>query len=540
MDDNLGRQLSVNDAAQYACLLSSAARQLVRRANPGSVCVSPQNEIGSDDMKSRILTANLNRIRLWALAVGLSSLACSGWAAETASSAAPRYNVLLLMADQHRPDALGRYGDSNAITPALDSLAAAGMSFRQAYCQTPICVASRNSILTGRYAHSTGVLSNGYKANREQTSFAQVLRSQGYKTACFGKLHTPGREDLDWDLCEDRPERHQGPPPPGAVILDTGLNAQGNNPVGAPDPFPKTETMEWKAKENTIAFMKANRDRPWLIQCSLKKPHPPFQPPKQYWDMIDRAKLEVPRYPADDLEDANPRYWQSIVRRGMDHLTDEQVRDGMQGYYGNLAFADAMFAEVLKALDELELREKTLVIYIADHGEMLYAHRLWTKMVFFDPSVRVPLIMRLPGVIQEGKETRALVESIDLFPTITELLGLATPASVQGRSLVPVLKGQTERHRDVVRSEFPNSEAGRKDSGQTMMQFDGRYKLVDNGPRIPPELYDLKTDPREITNLQALPEHRERVEKMLAELRTWDATDVAKSRQKGSRVREDD
>ncbi len=445
----------------------------------------------------------------------------------------PPRNVLLLMSDQHRPDALGRFGDPLAITPALDSLALEGLSLRQAYCQNPVCVPSRNSILTGRYAHSTGVLSNGYRANRSFVSFAQVLRARGYKTACFGKLHTPGREDLDWDVCSEKGKRPPGTVPPGGVLLETGLNANNGNRIGAPYPFPESATLEWNAKEDTIAFLKANRSRPWLVQCSFKRPHPPFQPPQRYWNMIDRSKLKVAAPPAGDLKDCNPRYMDGMRRRGMEHLTDEQVRDGLQGYYGNLAFADAMFAQVLKALDDLGLRQNTLVIYTADHGEMLDEHGLWTKMVFFDPSVRVPLIMRLPGVIAGGKETRALVESIDLFPTIMELTGQPVPATVQGRSLVPLLTGKTDKHRTVVRSEHPNPGARGGSYAPTMMQFDGRYKVVDNGPDLPPELYDHSTDPREFVNLHDRPEHKERLAATLAELRAWVKQDTATSRRKG-------
>lgn len=431
-------------------------------------------------------------------------------------------NLLFLMCDQYRPDAFRRFGDANAITPVLDSLAASGVSFRQTYCSTPICVASRNSILTGRYSHSTGVVSNGYRANRKQLSFAQVLRAKGYKTACFGKLHTPGRADLDWDVYDEGRERPKGNVPEGAVLLETGLSTDGRVPIGAPDPYPEEETMEWRAKENTIAFMKENRDRPWLLQCSFKKPHPPFQPPTRCWDMIDRSRLAVPRYPENNLADANPRYWESMKRRGMDHLTDEQVRDGMQGYYGNIAFCDQLFGEVLKTVDDLGIRENTLLIFTADHGEMLHDHGLWTKMVFFDPAVRVPLFMRLPGVLPAGRQTKGLVEHVDLFPTIMDLLGFETPPSVQGRSLVPLATAKTEKHRAVARSEFPNVGKSRRGGyDPTMMQFDGRYKLVDNGPDIVPELYDTKTDPHETANLSRRADQRERVQRMLAELRAW-------------------
>ena len=457
--------------------------------------------------------------------LGLAALAAQGpWPTILRAEAARRpqaLNVLLLMCDQHRPNALSRYGDPYALTPTLDGLAASGLSLREAYCQSPVCVSSRNAILTSRYPHSSGVYSNGFRANRNMISFAQVLRGKGYRTACFGKLHTPGREDLDWDECDE--SRHSGAAS-AEDLLDGGLNALHGAALGAPAPYPESETMEWRAREHAVAFMKVHRDRPWLIQCSFKRPHPPFQPPKAYWDKIDPSKLVVPRFPPDDLADGNPRYLEGMKKRGMEKLTDDQVKAGMRGYYGNLAFADAMFANVLKALDDLGLRDRTLVIYNADHGEMLNEHGLWTKMVFFDPSVRVPMIVRLPGVTPEGKDSRALVELIDIFPTIMDAVGLESPAGVQGRSLMPLLAGKTDKHRDVVRSEFPQGRG--PDYEPTMMQFDGRYKVVDNGPSIPPELYDHQTDPHEFTNLQAVPEQKERLSRMLADLRTWIKQDV--------------
>ncbi len=435
-------------------------------------------------------------------------------------------NILFLMCDQYRPDALSSYGDPCAITPALDSLAAAGVSFRQTYCQAPICMASRNCILTGRYAHSTGVVTNGYLSNPDQISYAQLLRSKGYKTACFGKLHTPGRIQQDWDIYVPG---NSNPPkeklPPGGVLLPMMFHTDGKLPLGAPYPFPETETEEWRAVQNTMKFLNENRYHPWLVQCSLLRPHPPLQPPRRYWDMIDRAKLQIPsrNYPKDDLADANPRYLENMKKRGLDHLTDDQVRDAMQGYYGNIAFADHLLGMVLSQLDHSGQRENTLIVFTADHGEMLDDHRLWTKMVFFDPSVRVPLILHLPEIISGGKSTKALVEQIDLFPTMMDLLELETPVSVQGKSFLKLAKGETMHHRDIVYSEFPNEPMYTRPGAYnpTRMQFDGRYKVVDNGPNIDPELYDLQEDPREITNLCHRPMQQRRLKKMLTEIRIW-------------------
>jgi choline-sulfatase len=440
-------------------------------------------------------------------------------------------NILFLMCDQYRPDALSAYGDINAITPTLDRLAASGISLRQSYCQSPVSVASRNSFLNGCYAHSNGVISNAYSGNRDILSYTQVLRKHGYTTACFGKLHTPGREDLDWDTYIEGIERPVGTRREGGVRLSGTANLKSDPAIGAPDPYPMTDTMEWHAKENTIKFMREHTDSPWLIQCSFLKPHAPYQPPQEYWDKIDRSKLIIPNIPENDLDDCDPRYYEILKGRGMENMTRDQILDGMQGYYGSIAFSDDMFGEVLDELERLNMRDNTLIVFTADHGEMLNDHGLWTKFVFFDSSVRVPLIMSLPGVIPAGSESTALVELIDLFPTFTGLTGYETPATVQGTSLVPLITGKSSTHRSVVYSEYPlpRKNAGGGDFYATMMMFDGRYKLIDNGPDSLPELYDHDKDKGEFNNIATNPEQEERVRSMLAELREWHKKDAVKN-----------
>jgi len=434
-------------------------------------------------------------------------------------------NILFLMCDQHNPDVLGRYGDRAAITPSLDALAASGTSFRQTYCQNPVCVPARNAILLSRYSHSMGVQTNGQSTPRDLLSLPQYLRAQGFTTGCFGKLHVLGRNDLDWDVVERAKKVDSAEPPASAAGTQAAADyVAPKSYFGAPWPFPETETAEWFAKEHAIAFLKANRERPWFIECSMNKPHPPFTPPQRYWDVIDRSKLTIPSYPADDLDDVHPRLPATMVKAGLDHLTDEQALDGMQGYYGNLAFADAMIGEVLKTLDALGLREDTLIVYTADHGEMLRHHNLWKKQCFFDQAVRVPLILSWPGAIAAGRESQAMIEHIDLFPTLVEMLGLEVPEGLQGESFVPVITGAKKQGRAYVRSEFYVKEKGA--FRPTLMQFDGRYKFIDNGPDVAPELYDRQEDPREITNIQARPDQRERVERLTNELRQGMNDDV--------------
>lgn len=323
-----------------------------------------------------------------ALASGLAQ-------AQDNSTKRPR-NILFLMTDQHRPFAMGHVGDVNAKTPTLDDLAASGTSFHRTYCQVPVCTPSRTSILSGRYMHSHGVLQNGYMPRKELVTFPQTLRQHGYKTGCFGKLHVGNRNELDWD------ELDQGQVVRKAEFPDMlGGTIRGDLPLGQPAPFPLERHKEWQAKEDTIRFMRENRDEPWMIQCSMHKPHPAFQPPKEFWDQVDRDQLEVPDYPEDDLEDVNPEHLARMQQRKLENLTEDQVRDGMQGYYGNLAFCDAMFAEVLVELDRLGLREETLIVYTSDHGEMLYDHRLWTKFTFFEQSVQGERVVLLAAELRE-------------------------------------------------------------------------------------------------------------------------------------------
>lgn len=472
----------------------------------------------------------LKTIGLGAAAVGTNLSATAAPEKRRAAGQAPKRprNILFLMTDQHRFNAMGHAGDPYAVTPHLDGLAATGAYLRRTYCQNPVCVPSRNSILLGRYSHSTGVRTNGNRSPRDQASFTQVMRENGFRTACFGKLHVLGRDDLDWDVLNPKREWPPRKMIPGRPTMHTS-RFQGGQPLGQPAPFNLESHREWRAKEQTIEFMKANRDRRWFIQCSLPKPHPAFQPPQRHWDRIDRSKLVIPRYPKNDLDDVNPKHWQSMIQRKVDDLTDDQVLDAMQGYYGNIAFCDDMFGEVLAALDALGLREDTLILFTADHGEMLYDHRLWTKFTFFEQSVCVPLMFSWPGQVAGGRVTDALVEHIDLFPTLMDFLGIETPASVQGRSLVPLLAKKTDKHRDAVHSEH-EANLG------MVMQFDGRYKYIDNGPGVTPELYDLKTDPREITNLAMQADHKDRMAAKSAEMRQWQKRDaVAPAPRKGGR-----
>jgi len=462
-------------------------------------------------------------------AIGSQLAGCASFTAGVGGARKKPRNILFLMTDQHLHTAMGHAGDRNALTPTLDALAESGTAFNWAYCQDPVCVPSRNSILMGRYSRSTGAWTNSHNSSRDFPSFPSHLRSKGYKSACCGKLHVHGRTDIDWDVYKQVGGHSTPSDNPDHLVLPGAINSK--DPLGAPHEVPEEGHSEWHAKEDAIAFMKEHKDVPWVLQCSMNKPHPAFQPPQKYWDMIDRSKLKIPRYPEDDLDDANPRHWSRMGGRKLQNINDEQVLDAFQGYYGNIAFCDAMFGEVLDALDELGLRDETLIVYTADHGEMLYRHRLWTKFCFYEESVHVPLIMSLPGWVPADRRCEALIELVDLFPTFMDLLEFDTPETVQGKSFLPTLTGETETHRDFVRAEFHH---GRDRDNPMRMQFDGRFKFIDNGPDTPPELFDLKQDPQEIENIAGEPRHQDMIKKLTSDLREWGKQDVVATEIKGA------
>jgi choline-sulfatase len=434
-------------------------------------------------------------------------------------------NILLFLCDEFRFDGAHYSGNPFPLTPALDELARTGVNFARTYSQNPVCTPARTSLLLGRYSHSTGVWGNNQLSNRNQPSFTQMLRANGYKAACFGKLHVGGRDDLDWDVqkIDDYPFGGQtaGPPQGGKQgrKKDGGKNGKGGGPGqpgGHPAPFPDDQHPEVKVARDTVEFMAANRERPWFIQCSLFRPHTPWQPPQKFWDRIDASKIVIPRYPDDDLNDVNPniRMTERIEAIKRD---DDVVRNAIHGYYACIAFVDDLIGQVLASLDKLGQRNDTLILFTADHGEMLYDHFLWGKSCFFEGSVHIPLLMNWRGRLPEGKTSRALVEHIDVFPTLMDLTGVKIPESAQGRSLAPILRGNANKVRDVVHSE---------DRTGMTMRFDGRYKFILNPAGIQPELYDLQSDPREITNLAGRPEQQDRVAKLTADINMWSKRDA--------------
>lgn len=446
-------------------------------------------------------------------------------------------NVVIISSDDHRNDVYGAYGNPRAPTPNLDRLAAEGIRFDRAYVNSPMCTTSRASFLTGRYARAIGVTLLQDALEEEEVTLADRLREAGYRAGAFGKMHfnsdllhgfevhrTPRQF---WAHHRERPADRPLPEgvevmPPWRPFRDPArvwLNADCR-PVGRyDDEMPAT----WYVNE-AVGFMAEHRDEPMFVIVSFHQPHSPFQFPVEYHGRIDPADMQIPPIGPEDVPQI-PRIFADLTYR------DKQ---GIKAaYYTSVAYLDQKVGEVLRAIDELGLRDDTLVIYLGDHGYHLGEHGRIEKHCFYEHAVKAPLVMRMPGRIEPGTATGALVEFVDLVPTVLDYLdvdpGEGGPLrDLHGHSLRPLIEGRAENVRDAVFSEYqPTQEAMIRTDRHKLIYHTGEVTdWLGYEPVMPPgrrtiRLYDVRADPDEFINLADDPDQADLVDHLLSRLADW-------------------
>lgn len=458
---------------------------------------------------------------------------------------AKRPNILWLTSDQQRWDTIHALGNPDIDTPNLDKLCAQGVAFTRAYCQNPICTPSRASFLSGRYPSAINANINGAVNTPEHcTLVPRHLADSGYYCGLLGKLHIASA----WDNYEDRMDdgyefycnhlasghhlRYDENPykdwlkEKGVNWEDIFTTSDKNDyhwyREDAPEELRQTA---WLA-EKAIEFIKERKDsdQPWMLSVNCYDPHPPYDAPLELVNKYLDRDLPVPNFTDEDLQrdkDLKKFFFQSSAQPMSDKL-----RRNKASYYGMIELVDKHYGRIIDALDEMGLRENTLIIYHSDHGEMLGDHGLTHKGCrFYEGIIHVPLIMSMPGTVAQGVQHDGITELTDIAPTIAELCGYEMP-DAHGRSLVPVLEGRPITPRKFVRAEFYDTleidwqydglrEAGEvsgEDANVTCsyatMYFDGKYKLsVYHGSHFG-ELFDLENDPLEQDNLWEKPEYQ--------------------------------
>jgi choline-sulfatase len=439
-----------------------------------------------------------------------------------------RPNVLWIVADDLAPYTVGAYGCTKVRTPNIDRLAAEGLRFDRAYCNSPVCTASRAAFITGRYPRTVGVTQLSTPLPEGEPTLATLLKRAGYDTAALGKMHFNSALrhgfDVRLDLAEHQAylrEKGKKPLPDGVAVqppwrpfkdpASVWLNS-ACRPFGAADEDMAGTFFARRAAK----YLAERREKPFFLMVSFYEPHSPFHFPVEYRGRHRPEEYPVPRVgPEDD--------WQipAIFR----DLSDAEKQGIIAAYHTSVEFLDKNVGIVRDALKEAGRDRDTIVVLIGDHGYMLGQHGRFEKHCCYEPAVRAPLVVRWPGHVKPGRATAALTEFIDIVPTLLEACGQPVPAAVQGKSLAGILSGAKATHREHVISEYSeNEEAMIRTDRWKLIYGTGKRRRQDGyatGKPLPGRtvlLYDEANDPDEMTNLAKKPEHAKLVEELTAKL----------------------
>lgn len=442
-------------------------------------------------------------------------------------------NILYLMMDQLAPQVLAPWGGKVCHTPNIERLADNGVVFENAYCNYPICAPARFSLMSGRLPSRIGAYDNATEFPSEVPTFAHYLRDIGYHTCLSGKMHFVGADQLhgfedrvttdvypsgftwtsDWSLSTETwfPWYHSM-----RGILDAGPFRRSVNTDY--DQAVAVEAARWLHDHADTAG-----NRPFFLAASFISPHDPYLAPQAYWDRYQGVEIDDPI--VSDLamheRDAHSQRLYYTTGRHMDEVTPSDVRRMRRAYYAVMTWVDDRVGEILSALEAIGERDNTIIVLAADHGDMLGERGLFYKMCFYEFSTRIPMIVHAPERFR-ARRVKQNVSLIDLMPTFLEWGGNGKSpellAAIDGHSLNNVLEGDVSNWPDVAYGEY-NAEGTQ---WPLLMVRRGAYKYV-YGEEDAPQLYNLETDPNELTNLAGTAAEAETETALRDEVfNTWD------------------
>jgi len=437
-----------------------------------------------------------------------------------ATAKSPRRNVLFLAVDDLKP-ALGCYGNEAVISPNIDALAASGIVFQNAHCQWPVCGPTRASLMTSLRPEAVGVLdlkTDMRAKNPNVLSLPQYFAQQGYATTGVGKIYDPrcvdskkANDAMSWSL------------PFHGIKYGKVSEQDGHHFARAPE-VEDGALVDGQIAVQGIDLMRglAEKGDPFFLAIGFKKPHLPFVAPKKYWDLYDRDKLKLSThrggiengsgYCVHDSEEL--RSYDGIPASGA--IPDELQLESLHGYYACISYVDTLVGRVLAELDELGLRENTVIVLWGDHGFHLSDHNMWGKHSPLEQAARSPLIFSAPGM-KAGIETNAPAEFVDIFPTLCELADVPVPEGLHGRSQLPVWIGEKERVRGGALCLFS------KKGAHGYSYRTERYRYIEwinkAGKTVASDLFDYETDPMETKSLVSDPAQAELVVELAKKMR---------------------
>ena len=460
-----------------------------------------------------------------------------------------RPNVLLIIVDDFRPE-LGCYGVNEIISPNIDRLAEKGLVFNNAYCSQALCNPSRASLLTGKRPDTLRVWDNRRhfrQANKRINTLPQIFRSLGYQTISLGKVfHGTLPDPPSWNRQRIPPDTfnyyqseetqaRQKTREAAAlklgnsqIFIDAYIRGPATEAVDAPD----SAYRDGALTEMVLKVLTEHKKKqPFFLAVGFSKPHLPYVAPKKYWDLYnpDQIPLASNNYPpkASPLFAINSHTelacYEDFVQAPNPTercIPEEQARLLKHGYYACVSFIDAQIGRILDQLKTTGLEENTIIIFTGEHGYKLGEHGAWGKMTNYEIDVRLPLIISEPGRTYPSNSTSALVEIVDIYPTVCELAGLQIPPNLEGISVFPLLRDPDRPWKKAAFSQYPRGFANRF-MGRAMRTR--RYRFIEwrdriDGSLVATELYDHQNDPQENINVAQDPSLSELVQKLSSDL----------------------
>ncbi len=474
-------------------------------------------------------------------------------------------NILFIAVDDLRPE-LGCYGNSYVHSPNIDRLAANGITFMQAYCQSAVCNPSRASLMTGLRPNTTRVidLNTDFRATvPEAVTLPQHLKNNGYHTAAIGKIyHNIFPDTLSWSEPKfyikgypfDPDAVYRGPESMAIqeqrkqdyirrglekqrvdVFGEWYLKAMATECEDLPDNAYYDGAQTDVALEKLAEFSKTGK--PFFFGIGFYRPHLPFNAPKKYWDLYNRDEIrltddslppvDAPRMALNNLRELRGYSDFTNVAHPFDHrLSEADARLLKHGYLASVSYIDAQIGRLLDQLEALGLDQNTIVVLWGDHGWKLGEKGSWCKMTNYGIDTRVPLIVSTPGLHGKGIKSQQLVEFVDIYPSLCELTGTETPATLEGKSFVPLLSQPDQPWKEVVYSQFyregiwtaPDTINYNGYAARTKEFLYVEWYAKGNPNVVASELYDLTSDPNETVNLAGEPTYNNVIDDMKVKL----------------------
>ncbi len=436
-------------------------------------------------------------------------------------------NLVWVIADDFAPRISRPYGGRWASTPVMDALADDGWLFEEAFCTCPLSTPSNQSSWAGQYPRTVGVTLSPTPLPDATVTIDRHLKQHGYEVAAVGKTHYYAPREDDFDYVIERRHHQQwlqskgpDPIPPELEVLGPWrpfrtpaaqwLNATAL-PFGATD-----RDMQSTFYANRAAEYLTRRARPpFFLHVGLCETHSPFRVPIEFRNRRLFDIFPVPTVPASE---------RATVPAVFAELTEQDKQGISAAYTAAVEYLDRNIGIVLQGLADSGHADDTMVVFSSDHGYLLGEHGRFEKHCCYEEAIRVALIVRAPGLGPAGQRVSAMVQLIDVLPTVLEALRIPVPPSVQGRSLLPLLRGHTDHHRDQVFIEYSdNAEAAVRTARYKLIYSSGgRHRLdgyaPDGGPRSTLQLFDLEADPTEHRDLSDIPEHRDTLNTLIRAL----------------------